>query len=147
MVVDGIMYVTTANQVFALYAVSGRQIWHYSRPRTPELVRDAAGGPLIGPDGKVVYLMRNLEFVEVTKRGPDHRAAMRLLEAIRASRFSPKHQLKVEGGVDHRHAVEMSPEDEAIATRIASARLGVVEENGPATTADLARRFDRLLPP
>ena len=43
-VVDGTMYVTTANQVFALDAATGRQMWHYSRPRTPGLVGDAAGG-------------------------------------------------------------------------------------------------------
>src|SRR5262249_36058188 len=33
-VVDGIMYATTANQCFALDAGSGRQIWHFQRPRT-----------------------------------------------------------------------------------------------------------------
>ena len=34
-VVDGIMYVTAPNECFALDAGSGRQIWHYQRPRTP----------------------------------------------------------------------------------------------------------------
>ncbi len=43
-VVDGIMYVTGPNQVFALDARSGHQIWHYSRPRTPGLVSDASLG-------------------------------------------------------------------------------------------------------
>ncbi len=43
-VVDGTMYVTTANQVYALDAATGRQIWHFSRPRTTGLVGDAAGG-------------------------------------------------------------------------------------------------------
>ncbi len=33
-VVDGIMYVTAVNEVFALDAGSGRQIWHFKRPRT-----------------------------------------------------------------------------------------------------------------
>lgn len=42
-VVDGIMYVTAANEAFALDARSGRQIWHYERPRTKGLVGDAAG--------------------------------------------------------------------------------------------------------
>jgi alcohol dehydrogenase (cytochrome c) len=37
-VVDGIMYVTGSNECFALDARSGRLIWHYSRPRTPDLV-------------------------------------------------------------------------------------------------------------
>jgi alcohol dehydrogenase (cytochrome c) len=43
-VVDGVMYVTSANQSYALDAGSGRQIWHYSRPRTKGLVGNAAGG-------------------------------------------------------------------------------------------------------
>jgi alcohol dehydrogenase (cytochrome c) len=33
-VVDGIMYVAATNECFALDAGSGRQIWHYRRPRT-----------------------------------------------------------------------------------------------------------------
>jgi alcohol dehydrogenase (cytochrome c) len=43
-VVDGVMYVTSANQCYALDAGSGRQIWHYSRPRTKGLIGNAAGG-------------------------------------------------------------------------------------------------------
>ena len=43
-VADGIMYVTGPNQVFALDARSGNEIWHYSRPRTPGLVSDASLG-------------------------------------------------------------------------------------------------------
>jgi PQQ-dependent dehydrogenase (methanol/ethanol family) len=42
-VVDGVMYVTTANEVFALDAARGRQIWHYSRPLTKGVIGDAAG--------------------------------------------------------------------------------------------------------
>lgn len=42
-VVDGIMYVTTANRAYALDAQSGRQIWRYQRPLTKGLVGDAAG--------------------------------------------------------------------------------------------------------
>ncbi len=44
LVVEGIMYVTTANQCFALDAGTGRQIWHYQRPRTRGLVGNASGG-------------------------------------------------------------------------------------------------------
>ena len=40
-VVDGTMYATTANQVFALDATTGREIWHYSRPRTRGIPGDA----------------------------------------------------------------------------------------------------------
>src|SRR5260370_13050008 len=41
-VVDGVMYVTTANEVYALDGRSGRQIWHYSRPLTKGVIGDAA---------------------------------------------------------------------------------------------------------
>ena len=43
-VVDGVMYVTSANQCYALDAGSGREIWHYQRPRTKGLIGNAAGG-------------------------------------------------------------------------------------------------------
>jgi alcohol dehydrogenase (cytochrome c) len=39
-VVDGIMYVTNVNECFALDAGSGREIWHFKRPRT----KGAIGG-------------------------------------------------------------------------------------------------------
>ncbi|HTB12093.1 MAG TPA: PQQ-binding-like beta-propeller repeat protein [Bryobacteraceae bacterium] len=41
-VVDGVMYVTTANECYALDARSGRQIWHYGRPLTKGLIGDAS---------------------------------------------------------------------------------------------------------
>lgn len=43
-VADGVMYVTSVNEAYALDARSGREIWHYSRPRTPGMVGDAASG-------------------------------------------------------------------------------------------------------
>ena len=43
-VVGGVMYVTSANECYALDAGSGRQVWHYQRPRTKGLVGNAAGG-------------------------------------------------------------------------------------------------------
>jgi alcohol dehydrogenase (cytochrome c) len=43
-VVGGVMYVTVANECYALDAGSGRQIWHYQRPRTKGLIGNAAGG-------------------------------------------------------------------------------------------------------
>ncbi|HJZ76480.1 MAG TPA: PQQ-binding-like beta-propeller repeat protein [Vicinamibacterales bacterium] len=43
-VVSGVMYVTAANECYALDAGSGREIWHYQRPRTKGLVGNAAGG-------------------------------------------------------------------------------------------------------
>lgn len=42
LVVDGVMYVTAANEVYALDARAGRQIWHYSRPLTKGVIGDAA---------------------------------------------------------------------------------------------------------
>ncbi|MEO8313589.1 MAG: PQQ-dependent dehydrogenase, methanol/ethanol family [Pseudomonadota bacterium] len=44
LVVDGVMYVTAANEIYALDAGSGRQIWNYRRPRTRGLVGVAARG-------------------------------------------------------------------------------------------------------
>jgi alcohol dehydrogenase (cytochrome c) len=43
-VVNGVMYVTAANECYALDAGAGREIWHYRRPRTKGLVGNAAGG-------------------------------------------------------------------------------------------------------
>ena len=44
LVVDGLMYVTAGNECYALDAGSGRQIWHYQRPRSKGLVGGGAGG-------------------------------------------------------------------------------------------------------
>src|SRR5579864_4809417 len=41
-VANGVMYVTTANEVYALDSRSGRQIWHYARPLTKGVIGDAA---------------------------------------------------------------------------------------------------------
>jgi len=43
-VVDGVMYVSSANEVFALDAGSGRSLWHFRRERTKGLVGNASGG-------------------------------------------------------------------------------------------------------
>ena len=43
-VVDGVMYVTSVNEAYALDARNGGTIWHYSRPRTQGLAGDAATG-------------------------------------------------------------------------------------------------------
>ena len=44
LVLQGVMYVTSANECYALDAGAGREIWHYQRPRTKGLVGNAAGG-------------------------------------------------------------------------------------------------------
>src|SRR5207237_2062364 len=41
-VVNGMMLVTSANDVFALDAQSGRTVWHYSRPISEGLIDDAS---------------------------------------------------------------------------------------------------------
>ena len=41
-VVDGLMLATSANDVFALDAQTGRQIWHYARPISEGLIDDAS---------------------------------------------------------------------------------------------------------
>jgi alcohol dehydrogenase (cytochrome c) len=58
-VVDGVMYVTNANECFALDAGSGRRIWHYQRPRTKGLAGDAASGINRGVavDGDRVFMV------------------------------------------------------------------------------------------
>jgi PQQ-dependent dehydrogenase (methanol/ethanol family) len=43
-VVDDVMYVTSVNEAYALDAGSGREIWHYSRPRSQGMAGDAASG-------------------------------------------------------------------------------------------------------
>src|ERR1035437_6927511 len=42
-VIRGVMYVTSANDVFALDASTGRALWHYARPVSSGLLDDAAG--------------------------------------------------------------------------------------------------------
>jgi alcohol dehydrogenase (cytochrome c) len=41
-VVDGIMFVTAANDAYALDAQTGRTLWHYARPVTEGLIDDAS---------------------------------------------------------------------------------------------------------
>jgi alcohol dehydrogenase (cytochrome c) len=43
-VVQGIMYVTSGNECWALDAGAGRELWHFQRPRTKGLVGNAAQG-------------------------------------------------------------------------------------------------------
>ena len=44
LVAAGVMYVTAPNECYALDAGLGRQLWHYSRPRTTGLIGNASGG-------------------------------------------------------------------------------------------------------
>ena len=56
---DGVMYVTGPNQVFAIDALTGAELWKYWRPRTPDLVGDAPLGTNRGVairEDKVFYV-------------------------------------------------------------------------------------------
>lgn len=44
LVVEGIMYVSSGNECYALDAGTGRQVWHYFRPHTKNLNGNAGGG-------------------------------------------------------------------------------------------------------
>ncbi len=53
-VVGGIMYVAHTNECYALDAGSGRQIWHYKRPKTPAMINDVNRG--VGVAGDRVFM-------------------------------------------------------------------------------------------
>ncbi len=70
LVLDGIMYITGPNQVSALDASSGREIWRFSRPRTPGLRGDAArgfnrGAAVLGP--RVFLVTDNAHLVALSR--------------------------------------------------------------------------------
>jgi len=69
-VVDGIMYVTSANECYALDAGTGRQIWHFRRPKTEGLTGNAAAGMNRGvaiAGGRVFMVTDNAHLLAVSK--------------------------------------------------------------------------------
>ena len=71
-VVDGVMYVTANNQVDAISGVSGRQIWHYERPKSvgSTISGDAAigvnrGAAVLGD--RVFYLTDNAHLIALNR--------------------------------------------------------------------------------
>ncbi|MDQ6699214.1 MAG: PQQ-binding-like beta-propeller repeat protein [Acidobacteriota bacterium] len=71
LVFDGIMYVTAVNEVFALDARNGRALWHYSRPRTPGLAGDAAGGINRGVallDDRIFMVTDNAHLIAIARK-------------------------------------------------------------------------------
>ncbi|MGA2562451.1 MAG: PQQ-binding-like beta-propeller repeat protein [Steroidobacteraceae bacterium] len=69
-VVDGVMYVTAANAVFALDARDGRQLWSYRRARTAGLLGEAAGGANRGvgiAGSRVLMLTDNAHLLALDK--------------------------------------------------------------------------------
>lgn len=66
----GVMYVTGPNQVIALDALTGEQIWKYERPRTPDLDGDAALGTNRGVaihDDKVFFVTDNAHLLALNR--------------------------------------------------------------------------------
>jgi alcohol dehydrogenase (cytochrome c) len=55
-VVGGIMYVAGVNECYALDAGSGRQIWHYARPRTPKLSTGGSANRGVAVAGDRVFM-------------------------------------------------------------------------------------------
>lgn len=57
-VVDGIMYVTGWNEIFALDATTGRQLWTYNEPHTPGILGEAGSGANRGAaiSGELVFM-------------------------------------------------------------------------------------------
>ena len=71
-VVDGVMYVTGNNQVFALSARTGREIWRYERPKSPgaTISGDAAIGVNRGVavlGDRVFYLTDNAHLIALDR--------------------------------------------------------------------------------
>jgi PQQ-dependent dehydrogenase (methanol/ethanol family) len=71
-VVDGVMYVTGNNQVFALSAKTGREIWRYERPKSPgaTISGDAALGVNRGVaalGNRVFYLTDNAHLIALDR--------------------------------------------------------------------------------
>ncbi len=69
-VADGVMYITGPNSAIALDAVTGRQLWKYSRPRTPGLIGDASLGTNRGVailGDKVYMTMDNAHLIALNR--------------------------------------------------------------------------------
>jgi PQQ-dependent dehydrogenase (methanol/ethanol family) len=68
----GVLYVTGPNQVFALDALTGGEIWHYSRPPTPGMVGDAKLGTNRGVavlDDRLFFVTDNAHLLAIDRAG------------------------------------------------------------------------------
>jgi PQQ-dependent dehydrogenase (methanol/ethanol family) len=66
----GVMYVTGPNQVYAIDALTGAEIWKYTRPQTPGLVGDASLGTNRGVairDGLVFFVTDNAHLIALDR--------------------------------------------------------------------------------
>ena len=66
LVVEGIMYVSSANECYALDAGSGRQIWHYQRAHTKGMEGKANRGVAVAGD-RVFLAIDNARFVALNR--------------------------------------------------------------------------------
>jgi alcohol dehydrogenase (cytochrome c) len=67
-VVGGMMYVTGPNECFALDAGSGREIWHYKRPRTPAMsVTSGANRGVAVADDRVFMQTDNAHLIALNR--------------------------------------------------------------------------------
>jgi PQQ-dependent dehydrogenase (methanol/ethanol family) len=67
---DGVMYITGPNQVLALDALTGSQIWKYARPQTPHLVGDSSLGTNRGVailEDKVFFVTDNAHLLALNR--------------------------------------------------------------------------------
>jgi PQQ-dependent dehydrogenase (methanol/ethanol family) len=67
---DGVLYVTGPNQVFALDALTGSAIWHYSRPTSNAMVGDAKLGTNRGVailNNRVFYVTDNAQLLALDR--------------------------------------------------------------------------------
>jgi PQQ-dependent dehydrogenase (methanol/ethanol family) len=67
---DGVLYVTGPNQVFALDALTGAPLWHYSRPASRGLIGDASLGTNRGValrEDKVFYVTDNAHLLALDR--------------------------------------------------------------------------------
>jgi PQQ-dependent dehydrogenase (methanol/ethanol family) len=69
---DGVLYVTGPNQVFALDALTGNALWHYSRPASAGMVGDASLGTNRGVailGNKVFFVTDNAHLLALDRAG------------------------------------------------------------------------------
>jgi len=67
---DGVMYVTGPNQVYAIDALTGAEIWKYARPQTHGLVGDASLGTNRGAairDDRVFFVTDNAHLIALDR--------------------------------------------------------------------------------
>ena len=73
-VINGMLFMTSGNDAFAIDARNGRTVWHYSRPVTEGLVDDASAhhNRGVGVFGSRVYLRPTMRTYSVSMLAPDN---------------------------------------------------------------------------